>query len=561
MELNVKAIAKFGETFGIKILLKKLSMESINPKELQYVPKLKGDVGQFSKKIIAKAKPQRIKEPNVETIPIMAASGTGNANASKYVVREHGLSEIMIESEYKPSKLTQCIVDTPYIKRAPKEPYITVEGEYILVPDGSLGKAVSHRITESEDKLFKYVQFYDADGMKVDARIKVPRCSPMTKEETIKYFEDLKAGRRKVPTRVEPTPDPIMPSEPNFHGFRIPEGTEPKLYQLKNGNSFVQFVDKFGNIPRRITLDKNGKVLSYTDTYNFNDRHPQGTSQILSSTENGKTIIDETHSFYSSVVTSSHYVLNEHGGISKTIQSRTITPHRLGVIENPLSITVETRGMSDGNYWEDITMMRGEKKFKHSFIKHGNRYYKMSDYCDNLSKEEIEMIKSDPFLASRFYNNPVDVIKAERPNAYKMRKLQDKDTPIYFGPSESSEDGYYRRFHMPFRNGNDGMIHITQDKCNPESINNIGHKINILHHETNHGRQHDLIEALKNGTINPADREFAEKLKYAKNHYISPSTNFNEYMNNFMEVDSYKVGDETEKLFNDNELKILSVFF
>lgn len=529
----------------------------------------------------------------VQTFSASASEGAQKAEQS--VLREHGLSEIMTESAHTPTKIGQTPVHSPLKPELP-EHYIKVEGQIIPYEYDMKGNlAASYTITPAKEgeyiELFetrhflvdgvmqhervsigpgKKVQFYNDAGYGLGAVIKIPRTSKMTKEEYIIAIENMK----KKPKAQTVTPTEITETllERRIKDLEIPKGTVSQRIALDDeGNTIVRFIGEKDNFIRKIKLSPEGHVLEYTNfetklsNIGIGDAYLSRKESNCSFTcrVNNEIPIDQAPSFdeatsvYTRINKQSRYILDSNGNIARTIQTSKYTPHKCGQIktgEQAVS-TVDTRSMGDGKFVEDVTITKGDKRFSRSFWfdQKTGEVHQMDGWCKGLTKEELELIKSDPFLASRYYNDGLDFVRAEKFNAYKTQNLRDKQTPLTFKAPESAlEAGHYQ--HSIFGH----HINITPDFAVNGSRSRV---VNTMHHEPRHGFQHQMTDDLNASLLKGEEKAQAEIFADNFAHYSRPEDNFWAYWEQPVEVDARRAGEAAEKLFEKNEEKINRIFF
>ena len=533
------------------------------------------NVGKFTPKPKTKTLASWFKEKKIPPARTFSgATAQGTEQAEQVVLKEHGLSEIMTESAHNPTKIGQTPVYSPLKPELP-EHYIKVEGQIIPCERDVRGNFVTeYKIVPSKDNPnLKYVHFLDKEGRMVGARIPVERTSKMTKEEYMQYLEELKK-KPKVQTQT-----PIEPQETwlekTIKGLKAPKGTAKQLVSLDDeGNTIVRFLDKDGYFIRKVKVNPNGHVLEYSNyrqlvsgqgmkDAHLSYRYPNGNTCSSRPREQliAEAKFDENISNYMHIREESRYILDSNGEVARSIQTRRFTPHEYGRVgETPVITTVDSRSMGGGRFVEDVVITKGDKRFSRSYWfdqKSGN-VHTMDGWCKGLTKEEIELIKSDPHLASRYYNDPLDFMRAEKFNSYKTQGLRDKSTPLTFEPPNGSEGGYYQH-------GRDwgGTIWGRRINITPSSVNhnNKPWMVNILHHEPRHGWQHQIVDDLNAGLLQGEERTQAEIFRNNFRNYTDIDLDYARYMAQPVEVDAYQVGDAAQKQFEQNGKKIDNIFF
>ena len=576
----------------VESFLSKKIPQITNFRGLKYSRELNADVVSFSKN---SASQSRIPQTS------NAYSSAGSQGTEQAVLKEHGLSEIMSETVHSPSKIGQTPVHSPLVPKLP-EHYIKVEGQVIPYEYDVHGKlAASYKITPSKSNEYteifetryidgkpervslgqgKYVQFYSADGQMVGARIRVPRTSKMTREEYTQYLEELKKNPPKAQT-ITPKGPVETPLEKSIKGLVEPQRTVERMIRLdEDGNTIVRFLDDKGSFLRKVKLNPDGRVLEYTnfrtlvsarglqhDGY-LSGQLPSGgryTSALNSDTPIEQLQqFDEAASKYMRIREQTRYILDSNGEVYRTVQTRRFMPHINGKqSEKNVIQTIDARSLGDGRFVEDIIIANGDKRFARSFWfdqKSGN-VHQMDGWCKGLTKEEIELIKSDPFLASRYYNDGLDFVRAEKFNAYKTQNLRDKQTPLLFdNPSNIDELGHYSH-GRPYFGGQSWDRHINMTPSHV--INGYKEKfINTIHHESRHGFQHQMVDDLNANLLKGEEKAQAQVFADNFAHYRRPRDDgFDAYWKQPVEVDARKAGEAAQKQFEENGKKIDNIFF
>ena len=553
------------------------------------------NTGKFAPKSKTKTLATLFKERKIQ--PARTFSGVtamGTEQTEQVVIKEHGLSEIMSESAHTPTKIGQTPVYSPLKPELP-ERYIKVEGQVIPYEFDYMTQkfTTSYKITPEKPneyiELFetrhferngemvhervslgqgKKVQFYNEKGEKVGAVIKVPRTSKMTKEEYLEYLEDLKK---------KPKLQPIAPAElqqtcleKTINGLQAPKGTVQKLVRLDNeGNTIVRFLDKDDSFIRKIKLNPDGHVMEYTDFRTLIGNNGLEYGGFLSCRKpglsfsrplNGEIALEEAGKFdelisrYTRIREQTRYILDSNGEVARSIQTRRFTPHEYGRVgETPVITTVDARSMGGGKFVEDVVITKGDKRFSRSFWfdqKSGN-VHTMDGWCKGLTKEELQIIKSDPFLASRYFNDGLDFVRVEKFNAYKTQGLRDKQTPLTFDLPNDDEFGYYA-YRKSGNRINLTPSHVKHGKARV---------VNTMHHEPRHGFQHQMAEDLDKGLLQGEEATQAQVFKDNFANYKSPKDGFDAYYEQAVEVDARKAGEGAQKQFVDNGKKIECIFF
>ena len=524
-----------------------------------------------------------------------SAVSQGAEKAEQVILKEHGLSEIISETAYTPVRIGQTPVHSPLRPKLP-EHYIKVEGEIIPYEYDAHGKlATSYTITPSNPYEYmeltttrhfevngemqheivslgqgKKVQFYSEDGLKVGAVIKVPRTSKASKEETLQWIEELK-NKRQAYTRsaanIEPTESWL---EKTIKSLQSPKGAVDKVVKLDGeGNTVVSFLDKNGSFMRRVHINPDGHVVEYSDfsmlvsgqwmedaCLGVHIRNGlSSTGRLRSERLLEEVQFEERMSKYMQVRAKSRYMLDYDGNVTRTIQTRKLTPHEYGKIgEEPIITTVDTRSMGNGKFVEDVVITRGDKRFEQSFYfdQETGNVHRMDGWCKGLTKEEIEILKSDPFLASRHYIDGLDFVRVEKFNAYKMQGLRDKQTPLTFTvPTDPGELGHYKH-----RNGR--HINLT-----PKLVKRGQHSeiVSVEHHEPKHGFQHQMVDDLDAGLLQGEEKAQAEIFRDEFSHYHAPEQGFDKYYNQEVEADARRAGEYAQKQYEEFGKKTRYIFF
>ena len=485
-------------------------------------------------------------------------------------IKEHGLTEIMSDSVHTPTEIGQTPVYSPLKPELP-EHYIKVEGSIIPCERDVYGNIVTeYKIYPSkEDKYLQYVQFFDKEGYKVGARIPV-RCTSKTREELIQAL-----NRPKVQTTVPVEPQETW-LEKTIKGLQEPKGTVNKLVRLDNeGNTIVRFLDQGERFIRKVKINPDGRVLEYSNfrtlvsdkgikNAHLSGRMTDGTIYTTTGPRGWGTVpIDEvlfnkSVSNFMLIREESRYILSPNGEVARTIQTRKFTPHESGKIGVCGSTTVDSRTMGDGRFVEDVVITKGDKRFSGSywFDQRSGDVLTMDGWSKGLTKKEIEFIKSDPFLASRYYNDSLDFVRTEKFNSYRMQQLRNKTIPLKFDAPNGTENGYYchgRRNWLGKLYGR--RINLTPSYVAREAKHYL---VDLLHHESEHGRHYQLIEDLDAGLLNGEEKIQAEIFKDNYAHYVKDGF---EYFNQPVEVAARKKGEAAAKQFKENGEIIDKIFF
>lgn len=493
--------------------------------------------------------------------------------AGNVVLKEHGLSEIMSETFHKPSIIEQTPVHSPIRPELP-EHYVKVEGQIFEYPaeiqwDFKLkkhvvNKATRYEITQSKDGVNYYIQFYDDLGYQIGARQEVRHASSKTKLEIAQMFEELK-NRPKAPKPTSTTPVETW-VEKTIKGLAEPKGSVSRRIALDDeGNTIVRFLDDKDSFIRKVKIDPSGTVLEYTNFrtlmsgqgiddayYGGNFAGGSFSSRLRDETLLSEVSFDELKSEYMRIREQSRYILDFDGNVARTIHTRRFTPHIKGKVgETPIIITVDTRSMNNGKFVEDVVLTKGDKRFSRSFWfnqKTGSVHY-MDGLCNGLTKEEIELIKSDPYLASRYIGDGINFVRTEKFNSYRAQNLRDKQTPIYFDPPHGNELGYY---------SHSGHINLTPSTVRSDNKPSL---VNTLNHESRHGFQHQMVDDLNAGLLQGNEKAQAEMFADNFSHYKSLDSDFDGYWNQAVEVDARHHGEAAKKQFEEFGEKINKIFF
>ena len=512
--------------------------------------------------------------------------------AGNVVLKEHGLSEIMKETVHTPTPIGQTPVHSPIIPELP-EHYIKVEGEVIPFEYDSKGRlAASYKITPSKFDEYteisdvryingkpervslgqeKYVQFYSEDGYKVGARIKVPRTSKMSKLEMEQMLEEFKK-RPRAPKPTSTTPVETW-LEKTIKGLAEPQGTASRRIALDDeGNTIVRFLDDKDSFIRKVKIDPNGQVLEYTNFrtlmtgQGLEDAFYAGnftgggsfTSRLNSERVLSEVSFDELKSKYMRINEQSRYILDSNGNVVRTIQTKRFTPHIYGKVgETQAVITVDTRSMNNGKFVEDVVLSKGDKRFSRSFWfdqKTGS-IHQMDGWCKGLTKEEIELITSDPYLASRYIEDGLNFVRTEKFNSYRAQNLRDRQIPILFNPPRGREGGHYCHGDEFWRKRHINIIPSTVRADNKPWL------VNTLNHEPRHGFQYQMVDDLNAGLLQGEEKAQAEIFADNFDHYINIDTDYKRYRNQPVEVDARHYGEIAQRQFEEFGEKIDKIFF
>lgn len=493
--------------------------------------------------------------------------------AGNVVLKEHGFSEIMKETVHTPTPIGQTPVHSP-IRQSLPEHYVEFEGQFFEYPtmtswDLKLQKMVTtkathYEITQAKDGINYQIKFYSDTGYLIGTK-KCLRASKMSKQEMEQIIEELKKRPKgQNPTSTTPVETWV---EKTIKSLAEPKGAASRRIILdEDGNTIVRFLDDKDSLIRKVKIDPNGRVLEYT---NFRTMFSnQGISNAnltrrgLSSYFKGEMEPDaipyvEEMSTYMRVREQSRYILDFDGNVTRSIQTRRFTPHIKGKIgETPTIVEIDTRSMSDGRFVEDVILTRGDKRFSRSFWfdqKTGSVLH-TDGWCKGLTKEELELIKSDPYLASRYIGDGLDFVRTEKFNAFKTQGLRDKQTPLTFNvPDNPNEMGHYWHYGLARH------INITP----ATAVNGLrGRVVNTLHHEPRHGFQFQMVDDLNADLLQNGERVQAEIFAENFRNYKKPEIHGHEaYSSQPVEVDARHYGEIAQRQFEEIGEKIDRIFF
>ncbi len=493
--------------------------------------------------------------------------------AGNVVLKEHGLSEIMKETVHTPTPIGQTPVHSP-IRQSLPEHYVEFEGQFFEYPtmtswDLKLQKMVTtkathYKITQAKDGINYQIKFYSDTGYLIGTK-KCLRASKMSKQEMEQIIEELKKRPKgQNPTSTTPVETWV---EKTIKGLAEPKGaTSRRIILDEDGNTIVRFLDNKDSLIRKVKIDPNGQVLEYTNfrtvLSNQGISNANLTNLGICSYFKGEMEPDaisyvEEMSTYMRVREQSRYILDSDGNVTRSIQTRRFAPHIKGKIgETPTIVTIDTRSMSDGRFVEEVILTRGDKRFSHSFWfdqKTGS-VLQMDGWCKGLTKEELELIKSDPYLASRYVGDGLDFVRIEKFNAFKTQGLRDKQTPLTFNvPNNPNEMGHYYHY------GSARHINMTP----ATTVNGLrGRVVNTLHHEPRHGYQHQMVDDLDADLLSGEERVQAETFAENFRNYKTVEKHGHEaYCSQPVEVDARHYGEIAQRQFEDFGEKIDKIFF
>ena len=443
---------------------------------------------------------------------------------------EHGYSEILSGIQYE-RQITQEVLsqtfNQPFIKS------IKINGIKIPCPvvdtAGIKCPLQKYKIIEKDN--FTFIQFYN-DITPFGQPVPLIQDS-----ERIKYIKYMLEKLQKNEIVLQK----------DFCGFKIPKNTTPVLVEYGENSSALFFKNAKEQPVRKILLDSDGKPKEYTDYFYFKDDRGEFFQYATAA---------ESQSTYFDTRAASRYVLNDNGTVKLMENTSTAVRHHFGQILEPVHTRIITRYTGGGKVWEDLTISSGNKQFQRSFIyssKTGNRY-QMDGVCFNLTEDEILLIKSDPYLASRYYNDLIDVARTEKFNALKAQKVNDKKTHISFIiPEDFRQNGYYHRLDR-----DSGIINITPFEGYASNLKKW--ITGTLHHESRHAKQHDLIQKLKANELFGEDKAKAQQYAYEFQHYISPDKDLEGYLAQTIEHEAHNIGNNIRNQFNQHAHNINSIF-
>ena len=476
---------------------------------------------------------------------VQAATSSSSQTANQ--ITRHGLEEIVVEARLmdKGGIITHegARISHPAPVRARfNEPHVIVRDQVFYYSNkiGPNGCAVRHEITRLPNGDIK-IKFFDKNNEWVDSveTIKYnPNTRPITdKDEIAKLLEEA----RKKPSK----PAEVLPeiTEPHFQGFKKPKGaTSCARITASDGTSTVTFRDKDGNLLREIKCDKSGYPVEYT---NYERTYENIKGRVIKD-EHGIYIPVAGESRYDEVVMSSTYRINDLEVLG-TKQIKEVTHHDCQRIGKTFKTTVERRGS-----FEEVTIESGDKRINEFFFSSGaaSKGRLASNSATGLTKEEIKLIQSDPYLSSRYYNDGTDFVESSSPIIFAEEGIRNPSrTVITFEPPNKNEYGYHQANPVPWgateRRG--GRINITPSHAQESSR---GRVINTEAHETRHAHQYDIMEDRKNHKLSGEEKEFADKLQDARDHYVRPEDDYDGYYNNLMEVDARQAGEKAEQIFD-----------
>lgn len=412
--------------------------------------------------------------------------------------------------------------------------------EIIFGADGN--RAVRHEIIRYPNGDIG-VKFFDKNNKWVDAVQKIKNSDKFCKRKIDKEALE-KLSKTDVFAIQHNTPDLAEITEPHFLGFRKPVGpTSCCRLPQKDGSSIVRFRNSDGEILREIKCDKSGYPIEYT---NYERCYENLHGQITKAPDGtylpviGKCNFDE-------VIKKNTYRINDSEVLSTT-QIREVTTHN----GNRVSPTFKTKVERRGSKFEEVTIESGDKRINEFFVTLGadRKSRLVFDNSKNLTKEEIRLIQSDPYLSSRYYNDGVEFVNSSSPITYGNEGIRNPErTLITFEAPHRTECGYYmanpRSWTQSEKLG--GRINMTPSYVEKGARGDV---LNTQAHETRHAHQYDIMEDNQQGKLHGSDKIFADKLEYARDNYVSAKKDYEAYRNNFMEVDARARGEEVQDLFN-----------
>lgn len=477
-------------------------------------------------------------------------SATSSASQAASQVTRHGLEEIVVEARLmdKGGMIThegaRISHPAPVSAMYPDAPHVVVGGKVFYYVDklGINRSAVRHEITRLPNGDIK-IKFFDKTGAYTVETIKYdPKTRPITdKNEIAKLLEE---ARNKPQKPVEVLPEI---TEPHFQGFKKPKGaTSCARITASDGTSTVTFRDKDGNLLREIKCDKSGYPVEYTNY----ERSFENINGYISYGPNGESLPIPGRCKYDEVVRKSTYRINDSEVLSTT-QIREVTPHNHAYTGKTIKSTVERRGS-----FEEVTIESGDKRINEFFVKTGatHKGRLAGTHAKGLTKEEIELIQSDPYLSSRYYNDGDEFIESIKPTLFEQEGIRNPEfTRFTFEPPVKKGEGgcYYPKaigWGKTERLG--GRINVI-----PANVNstNKAHTVNVVAHETRHGHQFDIMEDGMNGKLVGEEKKFADELQDACDNYVDPDVDYDGYWKNKMETDARQRGEEAEEIYKIHE--------
>ena len=487
--------------------------------------------------------------PNVGIQQHIQAVTSGTSQAVSQVTRP-GLEEIVVKARImeKGGIITHdgARISYPGAVQAlyPDAPHVVVRGKVFYYKDkiGPNGCAVRHEVTRLSNGDIE-IKFFDKNNEWVDSveTIKYnPKTKPITDKNEIAKIMLEEAGK------TPPKPATILPeiTEPHFQGFKKPKGTSScARITATDGTSTVTFRDKDGNLLREIKCDKSGYPVEYTNY----ERSFENINGYISYGPNGETLPIPGRCQYDEVVRKSTYRINDSEVLSTT-QIREVTPHNHAYTGKPIITTVDRRGR-----FEEVTIKCGDKKINEFFFTPGatSKVRLVADNAKGLTKEEIKLIQSDPYLSSRYYNDGVEFIESIKPTIFGEEGIRNPEfTRFTFEPPVKKGEGgcYYPKpigWGKTERLG--GRINVI-----PANVNstNKAHTVNVVAHETRHGHQFDIMEDGINGKLVGEEKKFADELQDACDNYVDPEVDHDGYWKNKMEVDARQAGEKAKQTFD-----------
>ncbi len=485
---------------------------------------------------------------STSTRRVIQQAATSNSSQTASKIIRHGLEEIVVEARLmdKGGMITHegARISHPAPVRAayPHDPHVIVGDKvfYYRYKMGPNGCAVRHEIQRLPNGDI-HIKFFDKTGAWVDSVEKIkydPKTRPITGKDEIKKL--LEEARKNPPKPAEVLPEI---TEPHFQGFKKPEGaTSCARITAQDGTSTVTFRDKDGNLLREIHCDKSGYPVEYTNY----ERKIENIKGQITRDENGIAIPIPGKSKYDEIVTSSTYRIND-SEILGTTQTREVIPH--GQAGQPFKTTVERRGR-----FEEVTIECGDKKINEFFFTSGaaHKYRLVADNAKGLTKEEIRLIQSDPYLSSRYYNDGYEFVESSRPIIYGQEGIRNPERTIMtYAPPNKNENGWHRANWRvngaPERVG--GQINMTPSYVKKGKKCDV---INTEAHETRHAHQYDIMEDRRNGKLSGEEKAFADEIQHAHDNYVPSDVDFDAYWKNKMEVDARQRGQEVQELFEEH---------
>lgn len=482
-------------------------------------------------------------------------STTSGVNQTVNQVTRHGLDEIVVEARLMENggmithEGARISHPAPVSALYPDAPHVVVGGKVFYYIDklGINRSAVRHEITRLQNGDIK-IKFFDKTGAYSVETIKYdPKTRPITdKNEIAKLLEETRKPAHKT-TEVLPEI-----TEPNFQGFKKPKGaTSCARINAPDGTSTVTFRDKNGNLLREIKCDKSGYPIEYTNY----ERSFENINGYISYGPNGETLPIPGRCKYDEIVKKSTYRINDSEVLSTT-QIREVTPHNHAYTGKPVITRVDRRGK-----FEEVTIESGDKRINEFFVRTSATDKKRlaGTHAKGLTKEEIELIQSDPYLSSRYYNDGVEFIESIKPTIFGQEGIRYPEFTRFTYEAIKGEGGHY--LPKPIGWGKSERVGGTINVI-PSNVNstNKSHTVNVVAHETRHGHQFDIMEDGQNGKLIGKEKQFADEIQDAWDNYVPAEVDHDAYWKNKMEVDARQRGEEVEKIYKTHEENQRKIF-